>query len=86
MSAIVDKQIPSVGDESAGQKSAPRRHVDKDKGDPYLPEDFVYRVFRARMMNPMLHRGDAVQHDAMNDVFTQRPGQETAEKENNGST
>jgi hypothetical protein len=60
MGAIVDIQIPGVSDESAGQNSASRGQVDNAEGEPYLPEDPVDSVLRARVMNPVLDWGDSM--------------------------
>ena len=56
--AIVDRQIPVVSDESAGQNGASRRQVDNAEGEPYLPEDLVDSVLRAG--NPVLDWGDSM--------------------------
>jgi hypothetical protein len=56
--AIVDRQIPVVSDESAGQNGASRCQVDNAEGEPYLPEDLVDSVLRAG--NPVLDWGDSM--------------------------
>jgi hypothetical protein len=78
----MDKQIPGVGDESAGQNGSSRGQVEDHEANPYLPEDLVYSLFRARVMDPVRYWGDGMQHKAMSDVFSQRERHDTATKQN----
>ena len=84
MHAKMHKQIPAVGDENAGHNSASRHQIDGGEGEPYLPEDLVDGVSRVCVMNPVLDRGDGMQHDAMGNVFSQRPRHDAATEENSG--
>lgn len=85
MGAIMDKQIPGVSDESAGQNGASSHQIENDEGQPYLPEDPVYRVLRTRMVDPVFYRRDGMQNKAVRDVLNQRPCRQAATKEHGGN-
>ena len=57
MHAKMHKQIPAVGDENAGHHSSSRHQIDGGEGEPYLPEDLVDGLSRARMMTAVVTRG-----------------------------
>jgi hypothetical protein len=50
-----------------------------------LPEDLVDGVLRVCVVNPVLGRGDGMKHDAMGNVFSQRPRHDAATEENSGN-
>jgi hypothetical protein len=74
MRAIVDGQVPSVGDENAGQNGASCRQVNDRESEPHLPKDLVNRDLRSCVMYSVLYRGKGMQHKAVNDVLGQSPG------------
>ena len=83
MSTIVDRQIPGVGAEDAGQDGAGCRQVDNGESEPYLPEDLVDSVLRAGVMKPVPEWSDGMQHKAMRDVFGQGPRPDAATEQKN---
>jgi hypothetical protein len=85
MDAKMHKQIPAVGDENAGHDSASRHQIDDGEGEPYLPEDLVDGVLRVCVMNPVLDRSEGMKHDAMGNVFSERPRHDAATEENSGN-
>ena len=78
MGAIVDGQIPCVGDENAGQNGASHSQVDNGESEPYLPEDLVDTVLRSCVVKPVSYRGNGMQHIAMREVFGQGPRRDAA--------
>src|SRR4051794_35635239 len=82
MGAIMDQQIPGIGNENAGHHSASHDRVERGEGQPDLPEDLVDSISRPCVMNSVLYRGDGMQHTTMGDVFSQCPYHETATEQN----
>ncbi len=83
MGAIMDKQVPGVGDEGSGQNDASRGQVKDTEAQPHLPENLVYSRLGTRVMNPVLYWSDRMQHKAMSKVFNQRKYHETATDQTN---
>jgi len=81
----MDRQIPGVSHQSAGENGAACRQVNNTESEPYLPEDLVDSVSRVRVMDPVLYGGDGMQYEAMSDVFGQGPCREAATEQKNSN-
>jgi hypothetical protein len=54
--------------------------------NPDLAKDCEYRVVWVGMMQPMLNRREAMQHKAMNKIFSKRPSGHTTDVHSTGAT
>lgn len=73
MRAVVDEQIPGIGNQRARSESAACDQIDQRETNPYLPKNCEDRVVGIGMMEPMFVWCEAMQHKAMHEIF--RKGQ-----------
>lgn len=73
MGAVMHKQVPGIGDQSARKESAAGDQIDQRKTTPYLPEDGEDRLVRVGMMKAVSGWHETMQHKAVNAIFGKGP-------------
>ena len=81
----MDRQIPGVGEEGAGQNGSSRCQVNNKKNEPLFARRSVDSVPACVMNAVLYYRCDGMQHRAMRNVFGQGPRHDAGTEENNSS-